>query len=131
MERLALLRNENAWQQIRYKYHWWICVDIPEAYVPVIGEAYKDTTCYDPSQPSGSLTPKHFVGASHATDLPFAVESSREIHVKVFEVHSNPSKETGYDTCFAALPNKAKGTGSTVVKIRQYVTNPDDSECHS
>ena len=131
LERLALLRNENAWQQIRYKYHGWICVDIPEAYVPVIGEAYKDTTCYDPSQPSGSLTPKHFVGASHATDLPFAVESSREIHVKVFEVHSNPSKETGYDTCFAALPNKAKGTGSTVVKIRQDVTNPDDSECHS
>ena len=28
LERLALMRDENDWQEIRYKYHGYICVDI-------------------------------------------------------------------------------------------------------
>ena len=129
LERLALMRDENAWQQIRFKYHGWICVDVPD--IPVISAAYKSAMCYDENRPSGSLTPDHFVGISHAVDLPFPMSPDREIHVKIFEIHSNPASERGYDMCFARLPDKQQGTGSTVVKIRQDVSNPEDSECHS
>ena len=127
-ERLALFRDESAWQQIRYEYHGYICVDVPSAYIPVIDESKSDETCYDPTEPTGALTSLHFVGSSHAEGLPFIVRSSSEIRVKVFEVHA---KDRGYDTCFTSLPNTERGTGSTTIKIRQDVTNVQDSECHT
>ena len=73
-ERLALLRDESAWQQIRYEYHGYICVDVPSAYIPVIDDSKSDETCYDPTEPTGALTSLHFVGSSHAEGLPFVVE---------------------------------------------------------
>jgi len=127
-ERLALFRDESAWQQIRYEYHGYICVDVPSAYIPVIDERKSDEVCYDPSEPTGGLTSLHFVGSSHTEDLPFIVRSSSEIRVKVFEVHA---KDGGYDTCFTSLPNTKRGTGSTKIKIRQDVSNVQDSECHT
>ena len=62
LERLALMRDENDWQEIRYKYHGYICVDIPDAYIPKIDDD-KDT-CYNRTEPAGGLTSMHFLGSS-------------------------------------------------------------------
>ena len=87
---------------------------MPSAYIPVIYKNKSDETCYDPTEPTGGLTSRHFIGSSHTEDLPFVVESSSEIRVKVFEVHA---KDGGYDTCFTSLPNTKRGTGSTTIKF--------------
>ena len=50
LERLALMREGNDWSQIRYKYHGYICVDIPDAYIPKI--ANDGDICYDDSEPT-------------------------------------------------------------------------------
>ena len=126
LERLALMRDENDWQEIRYKYHGYICVDIPD--IPKIDDD-KDT-CYDPKEPKGGLTKKHFVGTSTSDVNPIRADISadKSIRLKVFELHVAGGGQ--YKKCFQALPNESKGTGSTMIKIRQDVSDPEDSECH-
>ena len=122
LERLALMRDESDWQTIRYKYHGYICVDIPDAYIPKI--SVDDEVCYDPAEPAGGLTLKHFLGESSVLST---VSASKHIQMKVFELHVSNG---AYDKCFTALPDEDKGTGSTKVKIRQDVSNAEDTECH-
>jgi len=123
LERLAAMRNSSDWVQIRYNYHGFICVDIPDQYIPKVED--KDELCYDPKTAATSrgLTSKHFLGQSSALN----VQKTKFIRMKVFELHASNGK---YEKCFAALPDKAKGTGSTKVKIRQDVSDAEDSECH-
>ena len=124
LERLALMRDHNDWQQIRYNYHGYICVDIPDAYIPKI--ARDDDTCYDSSEPSGGLSKKHFLGTSTSSAIG-VISSTKSVRLKVFELHVMGD---GYKECFEALPNEQKGSGSTKIRIRQDVSDPEDTECH-
>jgi hypothetical protein len=128
LERLALMRDENDWQEIRYKYHGYICVDIPDAYIPKIDD--DDDKCYDPAEPAGGLTSKHFLGTSSSDENPVAALLSIEknVRVKIFELHV--MSDGTYKKCFEKLPNRDDETGSTEVKVRQDVSNAVDSECH-
>ena len=121
LERLALMRAENDWQEIRYKYHGYICVDIPDTYIPKIDDD-KDT-CYNRTEPAGGLTSKHFLGSSTSQEI--SVEKG--VRMRVFELHV---ADGTYKKCFDKLPSEEDGTGSTEVKIRQDVSNAEDSECH-
>lgn len=124
LERLAAMRNSSDWVQIRYNYHGFICVDISEQYIPKIEN--KNEVCYDQTgDSSGGLTLKHFLGISLSEDL--TIKKTKSIRVKVFELHASSGT---YAKCFAALPDEAKDTGSTKVKIRQDVSDPQDTECH-
>ena len=124
LERLALMRDHNDWQQIRYKYHGYICVDIPDAYIPKI--ARDDDTCYDSSEPSGGLSKKHFLGTSMSSAIG-VISSTKSVRLKVFELHVTGA---GYEKCFDALPSEQNSSGSTKIKIRQDVSDPEDTECH-
>ena len=128
LERLALMRDDSDWQQIRYKYHGYICVDIPDAYIPKIADDLD--TCYDVNEPDGGLSKKHFLGTSTSDVNPIRalISADKSIRLKVFELHVSGDGE--YKKCFQALPNESKGTGSTMIKIRQDVSDPEDSECH-
>ena len=128
LERLALMRDDNDWQEIRYKYHGYICVDIPDAYIPRIDDEHNK--CYDPAQPAGGLKTKHFLGTSTSENNPFSglLSVEKSVRMKVFELHV--MADGTYKKCFDKLPSKEKGTGSTQVKIRQDVSNVEDSECH-
>ena len=128
LERLALMRDNSDWQQIRYKYHGYICVDIPDAYIPKIADDLD--TCYDTNEPEGGLSKKHFLGTSSSVVNPIRafISAEKSIRLKVFELHLEGDGK--YKTCFQALPNESKGTGSTTIKIRQDVSDPEDSECH-
>ena len=103
LERLALMRDENDWQEIRYKYHGYICVDIPDTYIPKIDDD-KDT-CYDPAEPTGGLTSKHFLGASTSQENPLAglLSVEKSIRMKVFELHV--MADGTYRKCFKKLPS--------------------------
>jgi hypothetical protein len=128
LERLALMRDDSDWQQIRYKYHGYICVDIPDAYIPKIADDLD--TCYDTNEPEGGLSKKHFLGTSNSDVNPIraSISTDKSIRLKVFELHVADGGT--YKRCFQALPNESKGTGSTMIKIRQDVSDPEDSECH-
>ena len=128
LERLALMREGNDWSQIRYKYHGYICVDIPDAYIPKI--ANDGDICYDDSEPTGGLTSKHFLGTSTSQQNPIQllISDKTEIKIGVFEIHQ--TSETTYAKCFSSLPNEHERTGSTKMKIRQDVSDAEDTECH-
>ena len=110
------------------KYHGYVCVDIPDAYIPKIDD--DNDKCYDETEPTGGLTSKHFLGSSTSSENPFSGSLSVEksIRMKVFELHV--MADGTYKKCFEKLPNENDGTGSTEVKIRQDVSNAEDSECH-
>jgi hypothetical protein len=128
LERLALMRDDNDWQQIRYKYHGYICVDIPDAYIPKIDG--DDDKCYDPAEPAGGLTSNHFLGTSTSQVNPLSglLSVEKSIRMMVFELHV--MADGTYTKCFKKLPNNDEDTGSTGIKIRQDVSNAEDSECH-
>ena len=124
LERLALMRDESEWQQIRYKYHGYICVDIP--FVPRINKT--DDMCVDPTEPPGGLSKEHFLGVGDGAEQLFkSLEDQKNIQLKVFELHMMDGK---IEKCFKALPNEADASGSTLIKIRQDVSDEEDSECH-
>ena len=123
LERLALMRLENDWQEIRYKYHGYICVEIPDADIPKIDA--DDDMCYDTAEPEGGLSWNHFIGQSQ---ILLNVSSSTSFSLRVFELHMVSSQ---LERCDEALPNADDQTGSTQVKIRQDASDAADSECHS
>jgi len=125
LERLALMRDNNDWQQIRYKYHGYICVDIPDAFIPKISSA--SDTCRDPAEPAGGLTSKHFLGTGTAASNLFALRVEKSVKFKVFELHLMNGK---FEKCYKTLPNKDNASGSTLINIRQDVSDEGDSECH-
>jgi len=131
LERLVLMREYNDWQQIRYKYHGYICVEIPQSIIPKITDDHE--TCYKGEENDGGLKKAHFIGTSSSGSNPLASEFAnnqiveRIVKLKVFELHIMNGRR--YARCYQALPNVQKRTGSTEVKIRQDVSGTN-ADCH-
>jgi len=122
LERLALIRDNNDFVQIRYKYHGYICIEIKD--IPVIAD--QNEKCLDDSI-TGGLTTKHFLGVTNNDEALPTIRNQKSLQLKVFELHL---MNDAYTKCYEKLPNENDNTGSTMIKIRQDVSDVDASECH-
>jgi hypothetical protein len=120
LERIAMLRNDYKFKQVRYNYHGYICAEILS--IPVIDS--EDNVCYDEKEPRGGLLLKHFIGSSEYFP---SLKSAMNLKVKVFELHIVDGK---LNRCVESLPNRLKETGSTQIRVRQDITDPSQNECH-
>ena len=135
LERLALMRSNNDWFQVRYKYHGWICIDVRagtgnfgDEELPKI--ASEHDLCLD-TKTVGGLAPVHFLGETSVETDPAhgdlsALKAYKDIKVRVFEAHINAGK---VERCYAAFPGVTPESGSTTIRFRQDVTS-SDGDCH-
>ena len=115
---------EHDFVQIRYKYHGYICVEVLD--IPKIDD--DEETCYDPREPKGGLTRRHFLGSSEyfGSSIPDVVD----FRARAFEIHLGElNGEKRLNKC-AKFPSEATKTGSTVLSFRQTVTDEANNPCH-
>ena len=123
LERLALMRNDNLWSQIRYRYHGYIC-----AYISNIAKISNDQdVCLGDND--GQLKAEHFLGETSVQDVLGWHDSTKQsfnMNLQVFEIHAVAG---GYKKCFK-LPGNDGNEGSTLAKVRQDVTEAGNNPCH-
>ena len=118
LERLAPLRTENIWWEVRYKFHGYMCAEIMD--IPRIQS--DSNICYVENEELG-LKRAHFLGSSDFfTPL---LAPTKQLSAKVFELHLSG----GVLSKCEVLPSTGSG-GRTWVEIRQDVTDLADNECH-
>ena len=115
---VPMKRNDEEVYDVRFKFHGYICTEI----VNILKIASDDNTCYGPDEPGG-IHDVHLIGTTASNVV---VPMSREIRVKVYEVHKNGDQLL---KCLT-LPSSQDGTGSTKLSLRQTVSDPDVNECH-
>ena len=115
---------EHDFVQIRYKYHGYICVEVLD--IPKIED--DEETCYDPQEPTGGLTRRHFLGSSEyfGSSIPDVVN----FRARAFEIHLGESNGEKLLYKCAKFPSEATKTGSTVLSFRQTVTDEENNPCH-
>lgn len=128
LERLALMRDEFAWNSIRYKYHGYICAQIMDIPRIKTDNELRPETCVGNST-SGMLTEKHLLGSSDHDTISVAADKS--LRVKVFELHDLAPNDANAPLAECRkFPNTQSRTGNTKFSVRQTVTNEEDNVCH-